>query len=116
LTPTVPVTVRRVKLMGFWLPSLAPAPLTTAFKMLEVIEPDNAEEGRVRSLPPLNDKAGRCIPGGTTLPEGKVSVVELAEMPELQEGTELAKMPMLNEVDKLVEMPKLNEVSKLAKA
>jgi hypothetical protein len=27
----------------------------TAFKMLEVVEPDNAEEGRVRPLPPLND-------------------------------------------------------------
>ncbi len=39
LTLTVPVTVRRVKLMGFWLPSLALAPLTTAFK------PDSMEEG-----------------------------------------------------------------------
>jgi hypothetical protein len=65
------------------LPSPAPAPLTTAFKMLEVIEPDNAEEGRVRPLPPLNDMAGRCIPEGTTLPKGKVSEVELAETPEL---------------------------------
>ena len=45
-------------------PSLAPAPLTTAFKMLEVVEPDNVEEGRLRPLPPLKDKAGRCIPGG----------------------------------------------------
>ncbi len=51
--------------------------------MLEVVEPDDAEEGRVRPLPPLNDKAGRCIPGGTTLPEGEVSAVELAETPEL---------------------------------
>jgi hypothetical protein len=31
----------------------------------------------VRPLPPLNDKAGRCIPGGVTLPDGKVSAVEL---------------------------------------
>jgi hypothetical protein len=52
--------------------------------MLEVVEPDNAKEGRVRPLPPLNDKGGRCILGRTTLPEGKVSVVELAEMPELR--------------------------------
>ncbi len=50
---TAPVTVRRVKLMGFWLPSPALAPLTTAFKMLEVVEPDNTEEGRVRPLPRL---------------------------------------------------------------
>jgi hypothetical protein len=70
----------------------------TAFKMLEVVEPDNAKEGRVRPLPPLYDKAGRCIPGGTTLTEGKLSAVELAEMPELQEGTELAKMPKLDEI------------------
>ena len=80
---TAPVTVRRVKPMGFWRPSPAPAPLTTAFKMLEVVEPDDAEEGRVRPLPPLNDKAGRCIPWGMTLPGGNVSAVELAEMPEL---------------------------------
>jgi hypothetical protein len=51
--------------------------------MLEVVKPDDVEEGRVRPLPPLNDIAGRCIPGGTTVPEGKVSVVELAETPEL---------------------------------
>ncbi len=69
--------------MGFWPPSLALAPLTTAFKMLEVVEPDNAEEGRARPLPPLNDKAGRCILGGTIVPKGKVSAVELAETPEL---------------------------------
>ncbi len=81
--PTAPVMVRRVKLMGFWPPSLAPAPLTTAFKILDVVESDNVEEGRVRPLPPLNDKGWRCIPGGTTLPKGKVSAVELAEMPEL---------------------------------
>ncbi len=78
---TALVAVRRVKLMGFWLPSPAPAPLTTAFKMPEVVEPDNAEEERVRPLPPLIDKADRGVPGGTTLPEGKVSAVELAEMP-----------------------------------
>ncbi len=83
LTLTAPVMVRRVKLTGFWLPSPALAPLTTAFKMLEVVGPDDAEEGRVRPLPPLNDKAGRCIPGGMTLPKGKVSVVKLAEMPKL---------------------------------
>ncbi len=82
-TPTAPVTVRRVKLTDFWPPSPALAPLTTAFKMLEVVEPDNAKERRVRLLPPLNDKVGRCIPGGRTLPEGKVSAVELGEMPEL---------------------------------
>jgi hypothetical protein len=70
---TAPVMVRRVKLMGFWPPSPAQAPLMTAFKMLEVVEPDNAEEGRVRPLPPLNDKAGRCIPGGMTLSKDKVS-------------------------------------------
>ncbi len=58
--PTAPVMIRRVNVTGFWLPSLASAPLTTAFKMLEVVEPDNAEEGRVRPLPLLNDKAGRC--------------------------------------------------------
>jgi hypothetical protein len=81
--PTAPVAVRRVKLTGFWPPSLALAPLMTAFKMLEVVEPDNAEEERVRPLPLLNDEAGRCIPGGMTLLKGKVSVVELAEMPEL---------------------------------
>ncbi len=86
-TLTAPVMVRRVKLKGFWPPSPAPAPLTTAFKMLEVVEPDNAKEGRVRPLPPLIDKAGRGIPGGMTLPKGMVSVVELAEMPELLEGT-----------------------------
>jgi hypothetical protein len=84
--------------------------------MLEVVEPDNAEEGRVRPLPPLNDKAGRCIPGGATLPEGKVSAVKLVEMPELREGMELVKTPPLNEVDKLAETPKLNKVSKLAEA
>ncbi len=106
---TAPVTVRRVKLTGFWPPSPTPAPLTTAFKMLEVVEPDDAEEGRVRPLPPLIDKAGRCIPERTTLPEGKMSAVELAEMPELREGTELAKTPKLDEVDKLVEMPKLDK-------
>ncbi len=78
-----PVMVRRVKLSGFWPPSPAPAPLMTAFKMLEVVEPDDAEEGRVRPLPSLNDKAGRGIPGGTTLSKGKVSAVELAETPEL---------------------------------
>ncbi len=82
-TPIAPVKVRRVKLMGFWPPSLALTSLTTAFKMPEVVEPDDAEEGRVSPLPPLNDKAGRCILGGTTLPNGKVSVVELAEMPKL---------------------------------
>jgi hypothetical protein len=102
--------------MGFWLPSLAPSPLTTAFKMLEVVEPDNAEEGRVRPLPPLYYKAGRCIPGGITLPKGKVSVVKLAEMPELQEGTELAKTPKLDGVDKLAETPKLDKGGMLAKA
>jgi hypothetical protein len=80
---TTPVTVRRVKLMDFWPPSPAPAPLMTSFKMLEVVEPNDAEEGRVRLLPPLNDKAGRCILGGMTLPKGRVSVVELAEMLEL---------------------------------
>ncbi len=69
--------------MGFWLPSPAPAPLTTAFKMLDIVEPGNAKEGRVRPLPPLIDKAGRGILGGTTLPKGKVSAVELAETPEL---------------------------------
>ncbi len=79
---TAPVTVRRVKLMGFWPPSLAPTPLTTAFKMLEVVEPDNAEEGRVRP-PPLIDKVGRGMPGGATLPKGKVSAIELADTPEL---------------------------------
>jgi hypothetical protein len=84
--------------------------------MLEVVEPDNVEKGRVRPLPLLNDKAGRCIPGGTALPEGKVSTVELAETPELQEGTELAKTPKLDEVDKLAETPKLDKVSKLGKA
>jgi hypothetical protein len=52
---TAPVTLRRVKLNGFWPPSPAPAPLTTAFKMLEVVEPDNAKERRVRPLPPLID-------------------------------------------------------------
>jgi hypothetical protein len=81
--PTAPVTVRRVKLMSFWPPTPAPAPLTTAFKMLEVVEPDNVEERRVKPLPLLNDKVGRCTPGGRTLPKGKVSAVELAEMPEL---------------------------------
>jgi hypothetical protein len=80
---TAPVTVRRVKLRGCWPPSMAPAPLTAAFKLLEVVEPDNVEEGRVRPLPPLIDKAGRSIPGGMTLPKGKVSAVELAETPEL---------------------------------
>jgi hypothetical protein len=50
--------------------------------MLEVIQPDNVEEARVRPLPPLNDKAGRCIPGGTALPKDKVSAVELAKIPE----------------------------------
>jgi hypothetical protein len=84
--------------------------------MLEVVEPDDVEEGRARPLPLLNDKTGRCIPGGTTLPKGKVSAVKLAEMPELQEGKELAKMPMLDEVDELAEMPKLDKMSKLAKA
>jgi hypothetical protein len=83
LMPEAPVTVRRVKLTGFWLPSPASAPLTTAFNMLEIVEPDNVEEGRVSPLPPLNDKAGRCVLRGMTLPEDKVSVVELAEMPEL---------------------------------
>ncbi len=113
--PTPPVMVRRVKLTGFLPPSLAPARLTTAFKMLEVVEPDNVEEGRVRPLPPLNDKAGRCIQGGMALPKGKVSVVELAEMPKLREGTEPAKTPNLDEVDKLVETPKLDKASKQAK-
>jgi hypothetical protein len=107
-------TVRRVKLTGFWLPSPAPALLTTAFKMLEVVEPDNEEEGRVRPLPPLIDKAGRGIPRGLTLPKDKVSAVELAEMPELQEDTELAKTQKLNEVDKLVETPVLNKGGVLA--
>jgi hypothetical protein len=51
--------------------------------MHEIVEPNDAEEGRVRPLPPLNDKVGRCIPGRMTLPEGKVSAVELAEMPDL---------------------------------
>ncbi len=111
---TAPVTVSSVKLTGFWPPSLTPAPLMTAFKMLEVDEPDDAEEGRVRPLPPLIDKVGRGIPGGMTLPKGKVSEIELAEMPELQEGTELAKTPKLDEVDKLVEMPMLDMVSELA--
>jgi hypothetical protein len=60
-----PVTVRRVKLTGFWPPSPAPAPLTRAFNMLEVVEPDNADRG------------------GRTLPKGKMSAVELAETPEL---------------------------------
>jgi hypothetical protein len=83
LMPTAPVTVRRVMLTRFWLPSPAPAPLMPSFKMLEDVEPDDSEEGRVRPLPLLNDKAGRCIPRGTTLPEGKESAVELAEMPEL---------------------------------
>ncbi len=77
--------------------------------MLEDVEPDNAEEGRVRPLPPLIDKVGRGILGGTTLPKGKVSVVELAEMPELREGMELAKMLKLDEVDKLAETPELNK-------
>jgi hypothetical protein len=86
----------------------------TAFKMLEVVDPDDAEEWRVRPLPPLIDKAGRGIPGGTTLPRGKVSVVELAEMPELQEERELAKTPKLHEVDKLAETPKLNKGGILA--
>ncbi len=65
--------VRRIKLTGFWPLSPAPAlvPLTTAFKMLEVVEIDNAEERRVRLLPPLIDKAGRGIPGGAILPKGK---------------------------------------------
>ncbi len=58
LTLAAPVMVSRFKLMGFWPPSLAPAPLTTAFKMHEVVKPDNAEEGKVRPLPPLIDKAG----------------------------------------------------------
>jgi hypothetical protein len=31
----------------------------------------------VRPLPPLNDKARRCIPGGMTLPDSEVSAVEL---------------------------------------
>jgi hypothetical protein len=88
----------------------------TAFKMLQVVEPDDAEEGRVRPLPPLNDKTGRCMPGWMTLPKGKVSVVELAETPELRDGTELAKTPKLDEVDKLAETPKLNKVRELAKA
>ncbi len=83
LTLTAPVMVRGVKLTGFWPPSLARAPLTTAFKMLEVAEPDDAEKGRLRPLPPLIDKVGRGIPGGTTLPKGKVSAVELAETLEL---------------------------------
>ena len=64
MMPTASVTVRRVKLTGFWPPSPAPAPPTTAFKMLEVVEPDDAEEGRVRPLPLLMDKAGRGITGG----------------------------------------------------
>ena len=51
--------------------------------MLEVVEPDDAEEGRVRPLPLLMDKAGRGIMGGATLPKDKVSVVELFETPEL---------------------------------
>ncbi len=55
LTLTATVTVKRVKLTAFWLLSPAPSPLTTAFKMLEVIEIDNAEEGRVRPLPLLID-------------------------------------------------------------
>jgi hypothetical protein len=102
--------------MGFRLPSLALAPLTTAFKILQVVEPDNAEEGRVRPLLPLYDKAGRCILGGTRLPEDMVSTVELAEMPELQEGMELAKTPKLNEVDELAETPELDKGGVLAKA
>jgi len=61
--------------------------------LLEVVEPDNAEEGRVRPLPLLMDRVGRGIPGGMTLLKDKVSEVELSEMPELREGTELAKMP-----------------------
>jgi hypothetical protein len=53
--------------------------------MLEVVEPDDAEEGRVRPLPLLMDKAGRGITGGATLPKDKdkVSVVELFETLEL---------------------------------
>ncbi len=114
LMPTAPVTVRRVKLMGFWPPSPAPAPLTTAFKMLEVVKPDDADEGRVRPLPPLNDKVGRCIRVGMTLPKGMVAAVELTEMPELREGTKLAKMPKLDEVDELAEMAKLDKGDVLA--
>jgi hypothetical protein len=79
LTLTAPEMVRKVKLTDFWKPSPASVPLMTAFKILEVVEPDNVEEGKVRPLPPLIDKAGRGIPGGTTLPKGKVSVVELAD-------------------------------------
>ncbi len=61
---TAPVTVRRVKLPGFQLPSLAPVPLTTAFKMLAVVEPDNAEEGRIRPLPLLMIRQGEAYWGG----------------------------------------------------
>ncbi len=50
-------------------------------------------------------RRGDANRGGMTLPEGKVSAVELAEMPELQEGRELAKTPKLDEVDKLAETP-----------
>jgi hypothetical protein len=127
MTLTAPVMIRRVKLTGCWPPSLTPAPLTRVFKMLEVIEPVNAEEERVKPLPPLIDKVRRGVPGGTTLPKGKVSVVELTEMLELQEGTELAKTPKLIEVEELAEMlkldkggvpaetPKFNKGSKLAR-
>ncbi len=45
--------------------------------------------------------------GGMTLAKVKVSVVELAEMPELRECIELAKMPKLDEVDELAETPEL---------
>jgi hypothetical protein len=39
----------------------------------------------VRPLPLLNDEVGRCIPGGMTLPDGKVFAAELegSILPEL---------------------------------
>jgi hypothetical protein len=47
----------------------------------------------VRPLPPLNDKAGRCIPGGMTLPNGKVSVVELEGSILLEQGDSINGLP-----------------------
>ena len=89
LTLSAPAMVRRVNLAGFWPQSLAQAPLATAFKMLEVVKPDNVEEGRVRPLSPPIDMVGIDILRGEALPKGKVSAVELAEKPQLDKGSKL---------------------------
>ncbi len=61
---TAPAKARRVTQMRFWSPSPSPTSLTTKINMLEVVKPDDAEEGRVRPLPPPMDMAGRGMPRG----------------------------------------------------